>query len=314
MWRTLVWITGLTTCVSILSTAFLASDKFTLTKGYIFTVLDRVNNSEQTSTSNIYRPNTTNDRTTLPSSNNMCPAKKTKNVLFLIVDDLVGDLPLRPDDQSQMSNGQRLKIPNLRRLAETSLVLRAAYSQYPLCNPSRSSMLTGRRPDTTRVFDLKHSFRTVGGNFTTIPEFFKQKGYNTIGMGKVFHRCRGAPSYLKSDPQSWSVMLDVGEVWDNYWREKFKNGWQGVSKETRLLNPLPDKIQADKALEVLHKHANTCDPFFLAVGFHQPHEPMVYPKEIVSHYPLDLIKLPQTIRDVYSLSNYTLTEMHTLAF
>ncbi|XP_071099231.1 iduronate 2-sulfatase-like [Haliotis cracherodii] len=80
-----------------------------------------------------------------------------------------------------------MHTPNHDGLAKKSLLLRRGYCQYAVCGPSRASALTGRRPDSTHVYDLHHYWRKEGGNFTTIPQFFKDNGYNTIGMGKIFH-------------------------------------------------------------------------------------------------------------------------------
>jgi len=100
-----------------------------------------------------------------------------KNVLLIISDDL------RPDIGAY--DVKHMITPNLDRLASRSVVLRRAYVQQAVCSPSRTSMLTGRRPDTTRVHDLIHYWRQVAGNFTTLPEYFKQHGYKTAGIGKV---------------------------------------------------------------------------------------------------------------------------------
>ena len=316
MKRLLILLTGMTVCVIILGTEFLTPDKGRITGDVHISA--RTDNSPQTDYSDVYDTNMMtsfeNHRPTLPLSPVCNTNLKKKNVLFLIVDDLVGDLPLRKDGEPLMSNGQRLHIPNLRQLAESSLVFQAAYNQYPLCNPSRSSMLTGRRPDTTRLFGLKESFRTRGGNFTTIPEYFKRNGYHTAGIGKVFHFCLGAPLHLRRDPQSWSAIVEAGQKWDTYWRKNLGGGWKGIPKERQLQNPLPDKMNTDKAIEVLRGHARQCSSFFLAVGFHQPHEPIVYPEELASHYPLHLIKLPLILQHDHNLSSFTLDNQHTLAF
>jgi len=102
----------------------------------------------------------------------------TKNVLLLISDDM------RPDVGAY--GEKHMVTPNLDRLASRSVVLRHAYVQQAVCSPSRTSMLTGRRPDTTRVHDLIHYWRRVAGNFTTLPQYFKQHSYKTAGIGKVF--------------------------------------------------------------------------------------------------------------------------------
>jgi iduronate 2-sulfatase len=80
-------------------------------------------------------------------------------------------------------------------------MLSFTYVQQALCSPSRSSLLTGRRPDTTHVYNLHTYFRNVGGNYTTIPQYFKMKGYETIGMGKIFHRGHDTGD---DDPLSWT--------------------------------------------------------------------------------------------------------------
>ena len=109
-----------------------------------------------------------------------------KNVLFIISDDMRPDLGVYAGEFAPTPVYPPMHTPNLDALAHRSLLLQRAYVQYPLCGPSRASFLTGRRPETTRVYDLQTDFRDTG-NFTTLPQFFKQNGYKAIGMGKVFH-------------------------------------------------------------------------------------------------------------------------------
>ena len=110
------------------------------------------------------------------------------NVLFLVSDDMRPELQAYygPDFPSPVHPD--MHTPTLDALAQKSLLLKRAYVQQAVCSPSRTSLLTGRRPDTTHVYDLIHYFRKVGGNFTTIPEYFKINGYRTVGMGKICHR------------------------------------------------------------------------------------------------------------------------------
>ena len=114
-----------------------------------------------------------------------CSAKM--NVLFFVSDDMRPELNsyLGPDFPSPVH--PKMHSPNLDMLASKSLVLKRAYVQQAVCSPSRTSLLTGRRPDTTHVYDLVKYFRKVGGNFTTIPQHFKDNGYMSVGMGKIFH-------------------------------------------------------------------------------------------------------------------------------
>ena len=112
------------------------------------------------------------------------------NVLFIAVDDLRPELgcygvPI-------------IKSPNLDQLAARGLVFQRAYCQQAFCSPSRSSLLTGRRPDTTKVYDLEADFRTALPGVVTLPQYFKQQGYHSQGMGKIYHN-------KKDDAISWSV-------------------------------------------------------------------------------------------------------------
>ena len=121
-----------------------------------------------------------------------------KNVLFFAVDDL------RPELNVYGYNF--IKSPNLDALAAKSMLFERAYCQIAVCSPSRASLLTGRRPDTNHVWKIAADeyWRTVpdATNATTIPEYFKDNGYISIGMGKIFYP--GPPSGNDDDKYSWS--------------------------------------------------------------------------------------------------------------
>src|SRR5438093_12525928 len=112
------------------------------------------------------------------------------NVLFVAVDDL------RPEFGAY--GATYVKSPNLDRLAARGFVFNRAYCQQAVCSPSRSSLLTGTRPDTTKVWDLVTHFRTALPDVVTLPQLFKNNGYFVQGMGKIYHG-----GY--DDPPSWSV-------------------------------------------------------------------------------------------------------------
>src|SRR3954469_24950547 len=101
------------------------------------------------------------------------------NVLFVAVDDLRPALGCAGDPHA--------KTPNIDRLATRGTVFTRAYCQQAVCSPSRSSLLTGRRPDTTRVYDLVTHFRTALPDVVTLPQHFKRNGYYTHGIGKIYH-------------------------------------------------------------------------------------------------------------------------------
>ena len=104
------------------------------------------------------------------------------NVLFLAVDDLRIQL-----GNDHVPGTPNMSTPNLSKLASKSIFFKKAQVQQAVCSPTRTSLLTSRYPDTTRVWDLYSYWRTVGGNFTTIPQLFKNHGYHTVGNGKIFH-------------------------------------------------------------------------------------------------------------------------------
>ena len=115
------------------------------------------------------------------------------NVLFIAIDDL------RPALQCY---GDRTAVtPNIDRLAGRGIAFQRAYCQQAVCSPSRLSLMTGRRPDTIRVWDLATHFRAALPGVVTLPQYFKRHGYHTQSLGKIFHG-GGKPA---KDRPSWSV-------------------------------------------------------------------------------------------------------------
>ena len=112
------------------------------------------------------------------------------NVLFLAVDDLRCELGCYGVDT--------IKSPNIDRLAQRGVVFHRAYCQQAVCNPSRASLLTGLRPDSVKVWDLVTDFRNTTPDVITLPQHFKQHGYYTVGLGKIFHN-------TFPDPKSWTI-------------------------------------------------------------------------------------------------------------
>jgi iduronate 2-sulfatase len=173
------------------------------------------------------------------------------------------------------------------------LVLKRAYVQQPLCAPSRASILTGRRPDTTRVHGFHENFRQRGGNFTTIPQFFKNKGYNTIGLGKIFHY---SPEELwNDDPISWSEPVWHATI--NH--EGYSHSWNAISENQLTDKPLRDQQLTKKAIETIQRIAPDAKAqkrnFFLGVGFYKPHLPFVFPLSMLELYPESSISIPDPI-------------------
>src|SRR5262245_3715220 len=115
---------------------------------------------------------------------------KKVNVLFIAVDDLKPALACAGDPNA--------KTPNIDRLAARGIVFNHAYCQQAVCSPSRSSLLTGRRPDSTRVYDLQTHFRKALPDVVTLPEHFQKHGYHTQGLSKIYHGGL-------DDARSWSA-------------------------------------------------------------------------------------------------------------
>lgn len=212
------------------------------------------------------------------------------NVLFIVSDDLRPQLGCYGDPV--------VRTPNIDRLAQRAMVFNRAYAQQALCCPSRSSFMTGRRPDTTRVFDEETYFRTSLPDVVTLPEYFKEHGYHTEEISKVFH-----PTV--DDPRSWSV-----PPWRPVRPTGVQQGGSGKGEEAEEELPrnsgeipwraedvpddaLQDGQAAAQAVAALGRLKDR--PFFLAVGFHKPHAPFIAPKKYWDLYPSDGIRLPNNI-------------------
>ncbi|XP_073343334.1 iduronate 2-sulfatase [Pagrus major] len=213
-----------------------------------------------------------------------------RNVLFIIADDLRTSLGCYGDTVA--------KSPNIDQLASKSQVFLNAYAQQAVCAPSRTSMLTSRRPDTTRLYDFNSYWRVHSGNYTTMPQYFKSKGYFTMSVGKVFHP--GIASNHTDDyPYSWSIPAYHPASF-RFEKKKLCKGEDG-ELHTNLLcavnvteqpgRTLPDLESTDEAVRLLKGRVDDDAPFFLAVGFHKPHIPFRIPQEYLSLYPIDQMTL-----------------------
>jgi len=229
--------------------------------------------------------------------------EKKKNVLFLAVDDLRPNLNCYKDT-SLGFDAPTMHTPNIDALAARSLLVEKAYVQQAVCNPSRTSLLTGRRPSTTKVSNLVTFWRTVGGNFTTIPQFFRENGYYTAASGKIFH-CKNPK--LPTDPHPWD--------WPYSWSEEVyhhpiaKGGhmpvpadptvkiWNALTKEQmEEERPLvEDTGNANWAIDKMSKLAESDQPWFLAYGAHKPHPPFNFPEEFLNLYPEDKVHEPDNM-------------------
>jgi iduronate 2-sulfatase len=208
------------------------------------------------------------------------PPKKP-NVLFLMADDM------RP--ALGCYGHPVVKSPNLDALAKAGVRFDRAYCQYPLCNPSRTSLLTGRHPTTTGVLDNTTDFRTTHPEWVSLPQHFQDSGYASLRCGKIFH---GGID----DPKAWT---EGGDPPRKGGRPPKKIDFKERQKRSDRIVVLDgdgeshgDHQTADRAIDYLRKNKDR--PFFLACGFTKPHSPPTAPKKLFDLYDPAKISLPET--------------------
>lgn len=209
------------------------------------------------------------------------------NVLFIVADDLRNELGCY--------GVPAVKSPNIDRLAARGVRFDRAYVQYPVCNPSRSSFLTGLRPDTTRVLDNSVKVRKNLPDVVTLPQMFKENGYFTASLGKIFHRggTMEERNEQMDDEKSWTVSRFYQATATGL-RGEGRNMTGGKLNWCRWLaadgddEDQPDGQVARDAIKLMEEQKDK--PFFLAVGFHKPHDPFIAPKKYFDLYPLDSLK------------------------
>lgn len=221
------------------------------------------------------------------------------NVLMIVVDDLNCHLRCYGDPVAQ--------TPHIDRLAARGVLFERAYAQYPVCNPSRCSFLSGLRPDVTGIYGNSVSLRTRLPDVVTLPQLFRTSGWFTAGISKVFHVSQWDPPDPADEPGRWR--LDDPLSWD-YRRntKRSETGQQGVRMELagksfpgdtinfRLMAEGDDDDQEDGqvVLEVERQlRASKDKPFFIAAGLRRPHAAWVAPKKYFAMYPLRDLKLPE---------------------
>jgi arylsulfatase A-like enzyme len=218
------------------------------------------------------------------------------NFVFIAVDDLRPALGCYGDPIA--------RTPAIDRLAESGVRFDRAYAQFPGCNPSRSSLLTGRYPAATGVFDNQASFRARLPDAITLPEYFRSRGYVTLREGKIFHPGldepqawgRGgrdgstpppradAPHPTPSTPGRAPPRQPPTPVTRSAERD---HPWRSVPGEGE---GLPDAITTNRAIALLELHRH--EPFFLAVGFSRPHTPFVAPGRYFAQFTTRRMPLP----------------------
>jgi iduronate 2-sulfatase len=218
------------------------------------------------------------------------------NVLFIAIDDLRPQLSCYGESQ--------MKTPNIDALAKSGVAFTRAYCQQAVCSPSRTSLLTGRRPDTTKVYDLETHFRkTMPADVVTLPQVFKNNGYFVQGFGKIFHDgYDDAPSWSVPHTPTGAPQYGSPAILEAV-RKKGATGTElgGKNKGPAFEiaecedNALSDGWTTDHAIDAMKKFEKG-KPFFLAVGLVRPHLPFVAPKKYWDLYPPESIKLPPDMK------------------
>jgi iduronate 2-sulfatase len=242
------------------------------------------------------------------------PVAAKRNVLFIAVDDLRPELGCYGKDYIQS--------PNIDRIAKSGMVFNHAYCQQAVCSPSRSSVMTGARPDTTKVWDLVTHFRTALPDVVTLGQFFKQNGYFVQGMGKIYHggfndtptwsvpwqTPKAAPYALPENltlnqrqyegepddalsPKPRKKAAQAPKTADNTSTSKRNSRGPAFEGANVPDNTFQDGKVAELAVSTLRDLSIKQEPFFLAVGFIKPHLPFVSPKKYWDIYDPAKIKL-----------------------
>lgn len=233
------------------------------------------------------------------------------NVLFIAVDDLRPEL--------HCCGASHVHSPNIDALAQSGLRFDRAYCQQAVCNPSRTSLMTGLRPDTIGVTGNHSHFRSQHPDVVTLPQHFKSHGYYAAAIGKIYHGVFPEGSSITKwdtmgDPHSWSVPAVRFGPRYYYTEDGIAAAKRTFQRIYQPQNPTPDdwtkklvfgpateapdvpdstlydgKV-ADAAMERLQQLAHSRQPFFLAVGFIKPHSPYIAPKKYFDLY--DDVSLP----------------------
>lgn len=216
---------------------------------------------------------------------------KQPNILMISIDDLNGWLGC-------LDGHPNAKTPNIDRLAAKGVLFSNAHSQAPLCGPSRTSLMTGLRPTTTGVYghiednEIRKD-NPITKDITFLPEYFKNEGYYTMGIGKLFHIHAPDNVFDESGGRSpgFGPKPEKEFVWDGRPEEDGKRrtstDWGAFPENDSLM---PDVASANWAIQRLNRDYE--DPFFMAVGFLRPHVPWYVPQKWFDLHPMDSIITP----------------------
>ncbi len=230
-------------------------------------------------------------------------ARRKKNVLFIAVDDLRPELGCYGHPM--------VKSPNIDALAKSGVLFERTYCQQAVCGPTRASLLTGKRPDTTKVYDLKTHIRDTMPNVVTLQQHFKNNGYFSEGIGKLFHSGLEDEASYSIPHRSPSGGIYALEENLKLQEQGGKPGSETSEEAGKMRGPATeaadvsdeayqDGKMAQMAIESLRrlapkvqaKNEKDRQPFFLGLGFRKPHLPFTSPKKYWDLYDRSKIPLP----------------------
>ncbi len=255
------------------------------------------------------------------------------NILFISIDDLRPTLGAYDDPFAV--------TPNLDQFAAEGMTFRNTYCQAAVCAPSRASLMTGLRPDSTRVWHLGDEFRKINPETVTMPQYFNKHGYYTVNIGKIFHNYM--PDSISWDEPDLRPAQFVRDDWlkrdgETFYVSKEVQKSQAIKRDSLLkLQPVRyadgwntgpawemadvhdslyyDGAQTELAKRTLTRLAGMDQPFYMGLGFFRPHLPFAAPKKYWDMYDRDQIPVPQnpdipngapifTMNSMYELRHY----------
>ncbi|MEQ8791444.1 MAG: sulfatase [Pirellulaceae bacterium] len=243
------------------------------------------------------------------------PAADRPNVLFIAVDDLRTELGCY--------GAEHIKSPHIDALAQTGTTFLRAYCQQAVCSPSRTSLMTGLRPDSTGVYDLVTHFRTNVPDVVTLGQHFKQNGYHAVSMGKIYHggyddpptwseparKPKGGAGYVTQQNQELIAAKRAEAKQRGLKGRALSRAARGTAVESADVPDAAytDGAVAELAVDTLRELSKREEPFFLAVGFVKPHLPFNAPKKYWDLYDPAKIELAANPFPPKSVTPYSLT-------
>lgn len=260
-----------------------------------------------------------------PKSDNIKP-----NILFVSIDDLRPILG---------AYGDPIAItPNIDQIANEGMTFRQTYTQVAVCAPSRASLMTGLRPNSTRVWHLGDKFREINPNTVTMPQYFSKFGYHTVNLGKIFHNympdsvswdepdLRPAqyvrPDWLKRDGETFYISEEVNKSQERKRDSllelrpiRYADGWNtGPAWEAADVHDTMyyDGAQNELAKKTLTRLAKMDKPFYMGLGFFRPHLPFAVPKKYWDMYDPEKIPLASNPNVPEGAPDHTMNSMYEL--